>query len=253
MKFDIISFSFILVLIPMYLSYRYKIGVEKELFKNSIRAFLQLSILGFVLGFLFDIKNFFYYIPIMIAMLFYSAYIAKKRTNFSFWYAFYSLFLSTVFVLFILVTLKIISLKPHVFIPITGMIIGNALNTYTLTLDRLDREIDLQMDLVEALVSVGASLKEAYEVMRNQAVKASMIPVNNMLETIGIVAIPGIATGMLIAGVDPLKAISYQIVIIYMIVSINLFTSLLGSWFFIKAKVKDSHITKLSSHIDLSI
>ena len=236
MQFDIISLSFVLVLIPLLISYRLGIGIEKELFKNSIRAFLQLTALGFVLGFLFKIKNPLWYIPVVIFMLLYSSYIAQKRTNHSFKAAFYSIGASTFIILFILVSLHIISLKPYEFIPIAGMIIGNSLNTYTLTIERLKREIELQKELIEAFISIGASLDNAYKIMQKEAIKAALIPVNNMLQTIGVVAIPGITTGMLLAGASPLKAVSYQIVIIYMLVSINLFSALFGSMFYLRQK-----------------
>ena len=238
MQFDLIGFSFILVLIPLIISYKYKIGIEKELFINSIRAFLQLTALGFILGFIFKIKNPIFYIPIVLLMLLYSAYIAKKRTKFSYLSAFYSLSLSTIIILTTLIILKIISLKPNVFIPIAGMIIGNSLNTYTLTIERIRRELELQKELIEAFIAIGANIKESLKIMQTQAIKAALIPVNNMLQTIGVVAIPGITTGMLLAGADPLKAVSYQIVIIYMLVSINLFSALFGSILFINEKLK---------------
>jgi len=236
MQFNLIGFSFILVLIPLIISYRYKIGIEKELFFNSIRAFLQLTALGFILGFIFKIKNPLFYIPIVLLMLLYSAYIADKRTKFSYKAAFYSLTLSTVIILSTLILLKIISLKPNEFIPIAGMIIGNSLNTYTLTIERIKRELELQKELIEAFIAIGANIKDAFKIMQRQAIKAALIPVNNMLQTIGVVAIPGITTGMLLAGSDPLEAVSYQIVIIYMLVSINLFSALFGSLFFIRQK-----------------
>ena len=234
MEFNIIALSFVLVLIPLLISYKLNIGIEKELFFNSLRALAQLTILGFVLGILFKIQNPLYYIPIVIFMLLYSAYIAQKRTNFSFLSAFLSIGLATFIILVILVSLKIISLKPYEFIPIAGMITGNSLNTYTLTIERLKREITLQKELIEAFIAIGAKLSDAYKIMQKESIKAALIPVNNMLQTIGIVAIPGITTGMLLAGASPLKAVSYQIVIIYMLVSINLFSALFGSLFFIK-------------------
>ena len=237
MRFDLIAFSFILVLIPLIISYKYKIGIEKELFINSLRAFLQLTALGFVLGFIFKIKNPLFYIPIVLLMLLYSAYIAQKRSRFGFKAAFYSLTLSTVIILTTLIMLKIISLKPNEFIPIAGMIIGNSLNTYTLAVERIRRELELQKELIESFIAIGAGIKEAFKIMQQQAIKAALIPVNNMLQTIGVVAIPGITTGMLLAGADPLKAVSYQIVIIYMLVSINLFSALFGSYFFIRQKI----------------
>jgi len=236
LQFNIIALSFILVLIPLFISYKNKIGIEKELFINSLRALLQLTVLGFILGFLFKITNPLWYIPVVLFMLVYSSYIAKKRTNFSFIKAFYSISLSALTILFIMVILKIISLKPSEFIPISGMIIGNSLNTYTLTIERLKREITLQKELIEAFVAIGTSLNEAFKIMQKEAIKAALIPINNMLQTIGVVAIPGITTGMLLAGASPLKAVSYQIVIIYMLVSINTFSALFGSYFFIKEK-----------------
>ncbi len=236
MKIDLIVLSFILVLIPSLITYKLQIG--KEILKNSIRALIQLTILGFVLGALFKIKNPILYIPIILFMLFYSAFIAKKRTNYSFKVAFLSISLSTIIILIILITFHIISLKPNEFIPIAGMIIGNSLNTYTLTIERLKREIELQKELIEAFVAIGANYQDALKIMQKEAIKAALIPVNNMLQTIGVVAIPGITTGMLLAGASPLTAISYQIVIIYMLVSINLFSAMFGSYFFISGKIR---------------
>ncbi len=236
MQLSLIAFAFILVLIPAFLSFKLSIGIEKEIVINSIRAFLQLTVLGFVLGFLFKIKNPLWYIPILFLMFLYAAYIAKKRTNYKFLPAFLSIGFATLIILIIMVTLKIISLKPYQFIPIAGMIIGNSLNTYTLTIERLKREITLQKEVIESFISIGASLKEAYKIMQKEAIKAALIPVNNMLQTIGIVAIPGITTGMLLAGTSPLKAVSYQIIIMYMLVSINLFSALFGSMFYLRQK-----------------
>ena len=238
MQIEMIAFAFVLVLIPSIISYKLSLKIEREIILNSLRALLQLSVLGFVLGFLFKITNYLFYIPIIAFMLFYASYVAKKRTNFSYLYAFYSLSSASLIILFILVFFKIISLKPNQFIPIAGMIIGNSLNTYTLTIERLKREINLQKELIEAFTAIGARLGDAYKIMQKEAIKAALIPVNNMLQTIGIVAIPGITTGMLLAGASPLKAVSYQVVIMYMLVSINLFSALFGSMFFLRQKVK---------------
>jgi len=238
LKIDLIALSFILVLIPSIITYKLKIGIEKEILKNSIRALLQLTALGFILGFLFKIKNPLFYIPVVLFMLLYSSYIAQKRTKYSYKASFFTLSLSSIIILSILIVFHIISLKPNEFIPIAGMIIGNALNTYTLTIERLKREIELQKELIEAFIAIGAKYSDALKIMQREAIKTALIPVNNMLQTIGVVAIPGITTGMLLAGASPLTAVSYQIVIIYMLVSINLFSSLFGSYFFISQKVK---------------
>jgi len=228
--------SFILVLIPLIYSYKTKLGIEKQLLINSLRAFLQLLALGYFLVFIFKIENIFLLSGVLVLMILYSSYIAKNRVNTNFIIPFLTIFLSTFIVLGVMLLTKIISTKPNEFIPIGGMIIGNSLNTFTLAVERFKREIEIQTDLIEGFVALGATIKEAYKTMQLQSIKASLIPTINMLQTIGLVAIPGITTGMLLAGAEPLTAISYQLVIIYMLVSINLFSSLFGIMFFIKYK-----------------
>ncbi|NPA55190.1 MAG: iron export ABC transporter permease subunit FetB [Epsilonproteobacteria bacterium] len=224
--------SFVLVLIVLLYSYKADLGISTQLLKNSIRAFVQLSILGYFLVYIFQIHNFYILLVVIFAMIVYSAYIAKNRVEVPFKIAFVSIFLSTVIVLGLVVALGIISTNANEFIPIGGMVVGNSLNTFTISIDRLKREISLQTELIEAYVALGASIKQAYSQLQKQAIKASLIPTLNMLQTIGVVAIPGITTGMLLAGADPLIAVSYQLVIIYMLVSINLFSSLFGVHFF---------------------
>lgn len=231
--------SFILVLIPLFYSYKTNLGIEKQLLINSFRAFIQLLALGYFLVFIFKINNLFFLILVLFLMILYSSYIAKNRVNTSFLIAFLTIFLSTFIVLGIMVLTQIISTKPNEFIPIGGMIIGNSLNSFTLAVERFKRETEIQTDLIEGFIALGASLKQAYKTMQLQAIKASLIPTINMLQTIGLVAIPGITTGMLLAGADPLTAVSYQLVIIYMLVSINLFSALFGIMFFIKYKDKN--------------
>jgi len=226
--------SFILVLIPLIYSYQTKLGIEKQLLINSLRAFLQLIALGYFLIFIFKIENIILLSLVLFFMILYSSYIAKNRVHTNFIIPFLTIFLSTFIVLGIMLLTKIISTKPNEFIPIGGMIIGNSLNTFTLAVERFKREIEIQTDLIESFIALGAPLKEAYKIMQLQSIKASLIPTINMLQTIGVVAIPGITTGMLLAGASPLTAVSYQLVIIYMLVSINLFSSLFGIIFYIK-------------------
>jgi len=228
--------SFILVLIPLIYAYKVKLGIEKNLIINSIRAFIQLLALGYFLIYIFKLDNLPILIFVLFLMILYSSYLAKNRVNTIFIVPFLTISLSTIIVLSIMVVTNLISTKPNEFIPIGGMIIGNSLNVFTLAIERFKREIDIQKDLIENYIALGASIKQAYFDMQKQSIKSSLIPTINMLQTIGIVAIPGITTGMLLAGADPLKAISYQLIIIYMLVGINLFSALFGIMFYIRFK-----------------
>lgn len=240
--------SYILVLIPIIYSYKQGIGIEKEMLINSFRALIQLFLLGFILVYIFKIDNFLWLILILFAMSLYSAKIAKNRVEEKFIIGFLTISISSFIVLFSLVAMQIISTNPNQFIPIGGMIIGNSLNIYTLSIERFKREIENNKDLIENYSAVGASYKEAVNFAKKEAIKASLIPVNNMLQTIGVVAIPGITTGMLLAGASPMTAISYQLVIIYMLVSVNLFSAMFSILFLLKFKESEIFYNLLSTN-----
>ncbi|KJR40155.1 hypothetical protein MCHI_003947, partial [Candidatus Magnetoovum chiemensis] len=72
--------------------------------------------------------------------------------------------------------------------------------------------------------ALGANLKQAFYYPIRASLRAAMIPITNTMQTVGIIHIPGVMAGMLIAGASPLKAASYQLVVLYMIVAIALFT-----------------------------
>ena len=93
--------------------------------------------------------------------------------------------------------------EPRYVIPIAGMIFANTMNSVSLCVERFEQE----------------SLREDYKTARKIAFKASMIPQINSLLAVGLVAIPGMMTGQILSGVDPLIAVRYQIMIMAMMLS----------------------------------
>jgi putative ABC transport system permease protein len=175
-------------------------------------------------------------------MLLFASYTAQDRTGLKrggYTKSFLIISLTTSIILSILLLLKIISFKPNEFIPVAGMIVGNSLNVYSLVVDRLKGEIEGKLDIIENIVAIGATLKEAIFFIKNNAIKNALIPTLNMLQTIGIIHIPGVTTGMLLAGADPLKAISYQLIILYSIVS----TAVLTAFFTVHLLYREIFIT----------
>jgi putative ABC transport system permease protein len=104
-------------------------------------------------------------------------------------------------------------------IPISGMIIGNALNSATLTVNRFVSEITHRENEIEMYLSLGAPVKSAVHDSFMESVRAALIPNINGLMMVGLVQLPGIMTGQILAGIDPLIAIRYQIMIMYMWIS----------------------------------
>ena len=222
--------SYILILIALYYSYKEKLGIEKQIITSTLRAFIQLLALGYLLVYIFKIENLVYLLLILLLMVCFAAYTGQNRVKLKengFITAFVCIFSASFLVIGTLILFDLISFKPNEIIPVGGMVIGNSLNIYALTVDRLKGEIKNNMDLIENFISLGATLKQALHSLKKIAVKSALIPTLNILQTVGVIHIPGITTGMLLAGASPLKAISYQLIILYMIVAVALFTSLI--------------------------
>ena len=221
--------SYILILIALYYSYRERLGIERSLLINSLRALIQLLLLGYLLVFVFRLKNPFELFGILFVMVLFASYTAQKRVNLKekgYITAFLSIFLASSIVIFTLLMFGIISFQPNQIIPVGGMIIGNSLNVYSLTVDRMKGEAKNTIDIIENITAVGGSLKDAFYFIKKNAVRSALIPMKNMLQTVGIIHIPGVATGMLLAGADPMEAVSFQLAIMYMMVAVALFTGI---------------------------
>ncbi|WP_457627930.1 ABC transporter permease [Persephonella sp.] len=220
--------SYVLILIALFYSYRQNLGIEKTLFINSIRAFVQLFLLGYLLVFIFKLESPLYMVMILFFMVLFASYTGQKRVKLShrgYTVAFLSIFLASFIVIASLLVAGIITFKPNQIIPVGGMVIGNALNVYTLTVDRMKGEAGNTLDIIENIIALGGRLSDAFYFIKKNAVKSALIPMMNMLQTVGVIHIPGITTGMLLAGAEPLQAVSYQLAIMYMMVAVALFTA----------------------------
>ena len=226
MSFSFLS-SYLLVLVALLYAKWYKIGLEKSIFTSSLRAFLQLLLLGFALSYIFEITNIWLEILILLFMVAFASYTASKRTDIQngFYICYVSIGASSFLVLFSLVGLRIISLEPREFITIGGMIIGNAMNIASLAIINFRDNALLRIAEIEGYTALGADLFNALKSSIRVSVKLALTPVINNLQTVGIVLIPGIMSGMILAGASPLKAVSYQLVIMYMILAVSLLAS----------------------------
>lgn len=226
--------SYLLIIFALWYSRREQFGLEKMILANSLLAMVQLGLLGYALVYVFKMQHPLWLFWVLLGMVTFGAYTAKKRSPLgkeSFKIAFLSLGASFVIVFGSMMAFGVIHLIPHEMIPIGGMIIGNALNVYTQSIERFRAEVKNTLETIEGMIALGAPMKEALSFASKASVKASMIPTLNMLQTVGIIHIPGITTGMLLAGADPLKAISYQLAVMYMMVAVALLSAVFSVLF----------------------
>lgn len=217
--------SYLLVFAVILYSLYKQLGVEKQIAINSLRTLVQLFLLGIFLSYIFSIEGIFYYFIIFVVMILFGAYTAHKRVGY-FLQGIIAMGSSSFIVLITLILLDIVSLRPNELIPIGGMIIGSSLNIYTLFVERYKREIQTSQNLIEQYLALGVSEHEAMREIDKISLKAALIPIMNTMQTVGIIHIPGIMAGMMIAGADPMSAVLYQVVIIYMMLSVALFTAI---------------------------
>ena len=203
-----------------------KLGLEKDLAWGTVRTFAQLFMMGYVLRFIFQLNNVVLILLLYAFMIFWAAQAVRGRVREDRVAFFIPTFLSMIasyMLVSILVTAVIVQVKPwytpQYFIPLGGMIIGNAMNAITLALDRMFSDFRRQRDEIELALSLGASYQEASHSATRDAIKAGMIPSINALMTVGLVSLPGMMTGQILAGSDPLVAIKYQIIVMLMIVA----------------------------------
>ncbi|MDO7785652.1 ABC transporter permease [Desulforamulus aquiferis] len=219
-----LAFSVLLILISGAISSLLKLGLLKPLLWGSVRTFIQLTLMGYALTYLFIINNLWLILVIVTLMCYIASKTAVKRTpnvpNYPSMLAFFSLLAST-FLVGSIVTGLIISPEPwysaRIVIPIFGMILGNSMNGIALALDRLYSEARSRSTEIEALLTFGATPWEAIRPSLREAVRAGMTPTINSLMVVGLVSLPGMMTGQILGGADPQEAVRYQIVVMLMI------------------------------------
>ncbi len=228
----IISLS--LVLITGLVSMLLKLGLLKSLVWGTIRAFVQLMLIGYLLTFIFQLNHPAVIIAIILLMSFIASREATRRiTKTPFNPAFLSFVTLTTstFLVGIIVVAVIISPEPwyeaRVMIPIFGMILGNSMNAVALALDRMYSEVYAHVDEVEQMLCFGATPWEASRIYIRRAVEAGMTPTINSLMVVGLVSLPGMMTGQILAGMDPREAVRYQFVVMIMIAAAVAITCLL--------------------------
>jgi len=115
--------------------------------------------------------------------------------------------------------------NPIYFIPIGGMIIGNSMNALAISISIWFESVKKERDRIELYLSLGANHVESSSENFKYSIKAGMIPSINALMSVGVVSIPGMMTGQILAGTDPLIAIKYQIVIMLLLVGSTALTT----------------------------
>ncbi|BBB49065.1 ABC transporter permease [Pelolinea submarina] len=214
-----VAIAFVLALLVVLIANRRGIHIEKEVLVSLLRGIVQITVVGSLLLALLKSPTW-AGILILLGMFLAAARTAARRAkgvNGAFRASFYGIAIASGVVIGVMSALGVIEYKLLSLVPVGSMIISAAMNSNALALNRFKAEIGSHIGLIETALSLGASPQETVKPYLQASVHASLIPRIDSLRTLGIVWIPGLMTGMVIAGSDPFYAAIYQFVVMAMI------------------------------------
>ncbi|OEL18093.1 UPF0014 membrane protein STAR2 [Dichanthelium oligosanthes] len=226
------------------LSLTQRLGIEGEMLYAVARSFVQLSLIGFVLHFIFTQKNTTPWILVaylfMVMVASYTAGQRAKQVPRGKYIAFVSILVGTVTTMILLLVLNVFPFTPRYIIPATGIMVGNAMTITGVTMKKLREDIQMQKDLVETALALGATPRQATLQQMRRSLQIALTPAIDNAKTQGLVSLPGAMTGLIMAGASPLEAIQVQIVVKNMFMAAATVSGILSSYlcwpaFFTKA------------------
>ncbi len=208
------------------LSIGLKLGLTRNFLVAAIRMTLQLLLLGFALETIFALDRPYPVLAVAAVMTSLAGISAVNRTRRRFPKIYWDSLISVVGAAAIVTGFMLLGVirvdpwfDPQYLIPLLGMILGNVLNSISLALDRFMEGIVSQQDPIEAKLALGATRWEATHSLIRDSLRTATIPLMNSMMVMGVVSLPGMMTGQILAGASPIDAVRYQIVIVFAIAS----------------------------------
>lgn len=234
-----LSLALGLVMIAAGISRWQKLGLVKDFIVGALRTIIQLVLVGYVLVYIFALDRWYITLAALLFMLIVATNAAvgrQKKVNSELkWVTGAAMLLGSSFTLLYITTLVVRVHPwhdPRYLIPLFGMIVGSAMNGAAIAIERLNGEMEARTGEIEAYLALGANYRQASELPLRQALRASLIPTVNGLIVVGIVTLPGMMTGQILAGASPLTAVRYQIVVVFMqAAAVAITTTTVALWY----------------------
>jgi putative ABC transport system permease protein len=213
-----------LMLVSLVLSWRLRLGLGRDIAISSARMVVQLLLVGLILDWVFSLQNPWLVLGIALVMTFFAAQAAAGRPKRTYPQLLLDSFVSILVSSLLLTGLVLKGILdvqpwylPQYLVPILGMVLGNSLTGVSLSVDRFGAGLVSGRAEIEGLLALGATRREAAQGPLREAMRAGMIPTLNSMAVMGIVSLPGMMTGQILAGASPQTAVRYQILIMFVI------------------------------------
>jgi putative ABC transport system permease protein len=195
-------------------------GLEEDIGIAVVRSFLQLTAIGYVITVIFDENSAVLVIALIAVMVVFGAFTARSRAQLvpgAFWPLLVSLGVAAAATLGLVLGLGIFAATPRYVVPVGGMVVGNAMTSAAVALNRLGEDVHDQARRIEATLALGATSTEAVAPLVRRSLRSGMITLVDSTKTTGLIFFPGTMVGMLLAGADPTDAVRLQLILLYVL------------------------------------
>lgn len=221
-----LSFAALLLIANGVISIWFRLGLERTLAISSLRMLVQLALVALALRVIFDLESALWTALFALFMTAAAAYEVlsrqERRVAGPFTLAlgagapFFAGLIATMFAAIVVIGPDP-WYAPRYVLPIFGMMLGNALAGTSLVLNAMSTGAETERTAIEARIALGATRYEALDTVLRRALTMGLMPILTAMATTGLVSLPGMMTGQILAGVDPVEAAKYQVMILFLV------------------------------------
>ncbi|HCX2583652.1 TPA: iron export ABC transporter permease subunit FetB [Staphylococcus aureus] len=224
----------LLLVIPIIISYKEGLHIIKDLIVATLRAVVQLIILGFLLHYIFKINDKWLLVLCVFVIIVNASWNTISRSSpvmhHVFLISFVAIFVGTALPLAGTIASGAIQFTANEVIPIGGMLANNGLIAINLAYQNLDRAFVQDGTNIESKLSLAATPKLASKGAIRESIRLAIVPTIDSVKTYGLVSIPGMMTGLIIGGVPPLQAIKFQLLVVFIHTTATIMSALIATY-----------------------
>lgn len=250
-----LAISLVLVAVAVALSFWQQLRLERSIVWAATRALAQLLLVGLALRFVLHPGRSLGWSWMWVALMIVLAAITVRRRVRDvpnvFGLALTAFGAAAVVSLGVLFGLGVFPLEARALIPLAGMMVGNSMAATVLVARRVYEELRDKRDEVEARLALGAPAGDAARPFVRSAVRSALTPQIETTKAVGLIALPGAMTGLILAGVDPIDAVQVQAAVMYVILgSVATTTAVVGLGVSRRLFTPDDRLVRIARPVD---
>jgi putative ABC transport system permease protein len=208
------------------LSVLLKLNLHRQVLWSAARMVVQLIAVGYVLRLVFALHNPAATVAVVVVMAVVAAREIAVRPERRFKGSDGLVLSATAVAISTVLTVclaLLTAIRPHPWyearyaISLAGIVLGSVLNSGSLALDTLLSSVSRERASIEAQLGLGATFQGATRLLVRQSIRRGLLPIVNQMSAAGVITLPGIMTGQILAGLDPLEAVKYQILLMFLL------------------------------------